>query len=79
MNDIRKCPCKNLAKVRYEEYSNNQKQFKRQDNTYKITNYETHLLSLTMNMSDNKKVRKEDKFLEDKKEEDDEVKVILSK
>ena len=49
------------------------------DNTYKITNYETHLLSLTMNMSDNEKVRKEDKFLEDKKEEVDEVKVILSK
>ena len=37
------------------------------------------MLSLTMNMSDNEKVRKEDKFLEDKKEEVDEVKVILSK
>ena len=32
-----------------------------------------------MNESDNEKVRKEDKFLEDKKEEVDEVKVILSK
>ena len=35
--------------------------------------------SLTMNESDNEKVKKEDKFLEDKKEEVAEVKVILSK
>ena len=41
MSEIRKCPCKNLAKVRYEEYSNNQKQFKRLDKTFQISNFET--------------------------------------
>ena len=35
--------------------------------------------SLTMNESDNEKVKKEDKFLEDKKEEVAEVKVIFFK
>ena len=28
LKDIRKCPCKNLAKARFEEYSNDGKVFK---------------------------------------------------
>ena len=36
------------------------------------------MLSLTLSENDNERVRREDKFLEDKKEEVDEVKVILS-
>ena len=28
LKDIRKCPCKNLAKARYEEYSNDDQVFK---------------------------------------------------